>query len=93
MWLIIFGVGAIMVMAGCLWLYSINKTEKRLKKSARMKRFEGGDYMIELEDGSKYVGDCTCWKEFPSGKRVGTLDTDFFVEIWEREKWRMKGLI
>lgn len=44
------------------------------------------DVMIAL-DGKRYIGSCTVWHEFPSGRRADTETEALLCDIWTHARW------
>ena len=54
-----------------------------------MKRFGEYDFIITYQE-QEFVGDCTVWNYYPSGRRADTMLESTLSEIWQREKWKIE---
>lgn len=57
-------------------------------ETATMQTLSGGENIITLGDGRRFIGSSTVWTSYPGFKRMPTHLEDDLSEIWSREKFK-----
>ncbi len=69
-----------------VWNVEIKKlssSDYKITRHRIIKSIFGKNKNIKQE----FIGDCTVWHEYPSGKRCGTFLESWLCDIWKKEQW------